>query len=63
MPDSRGRVGTYSDVNGDGVLDLVAQFRVADMALAPGSWTLQLDGTALAGDCVRGADRILVVTP
>ena len=63
VPNSRGRLATYSDVNRDGVLDLLAQFRVADMALEPGDWTLRLDGTALAGDRVRGADRILVVTP
>lgn len=63
VPNSRGRLTTYTDVNRDGVLDLVTQFRVADMPVAPGDCTLQLDGTALQGDRVRGADRVLVVTP
>jgi hypothetical protein len=62
-PNARGRLATYSDLNHDGVLDLVTQFRVCDLALAPGNWTLELDGTALASDRVCGSDRTLVLAP
>lgn len=61
--DARGRMGSYSDVNHDGVLDFVVKFRAADLAITSGELTLQLDGTALAGDCVRGSDRAVVLAP
>ncbi len=61
--DPRGRMGSYSDVNHDGVLDFVVRFRAADLAIEAGELTLQLDGTALAGDCVRGSDRAVALTP
>ena len=61
--DPRGRMGSYSDVNHDGILDFVVRFRAADLALTFGELTLQLEGTALAGDCVRGSERAVVLAP
>jgi hypothetical protein len=63
VPMSRRSVGALFDVNADGALDLVLLFRAADMQLAPGACAIQLDGTAIAGDRVRGSDRVLVVSP
>jgi len=64
-PVQRGRaiLGTYSDLNGDGVLDLVLRFRPADMQLQEGAMRLLLEGTTLAGERVRGSDAAFVVTP
>jgi len=61
----RGRVshGTYTDLNGDGVLDLVMRFCPADMQLEQGTVRLVLEGTTLAGESVRGSDTAFVVTP
>jgi hypothetical protein len=56
-------VGTYADLNADGVLDLVLRFRPADMQLQQGAVRLMLEGTTLAGERVRGSDAALVVTP
>jgi len=64
-PVQRGRatLGTYSDLNGDGVLDLVLRFRPSEMQLQQGAMRLLLEGTTLAGERVRGSDAALVVTP
>jgi hypothetical protein len=59
----RGRLGTYSDLNGDGVLDLVLRFCPAEMQLEQGAVRLVLEGTTLAGERVRGSDTALAVTP
>lgn len=64
-PVQRGRaaLGTYADLNADGVPDLVLRFRPADMQLHQGSMRLLLEGTTLAGERVRGSDLAFVVTP
>jgi len=59
----RSSLGTFTDLDGDGRMDLLLQFRVADMQLPVGDATLTLDGTALAGDHVRGSGRVVVLAP
>lgn len=59
----RARLGTYADLNGDGQLDILLQFRAAEMQLAQGSATLVFEGTAIEGDRVRGSGRVLVLAP
>jgi hypothetical protein len=50
------------DVNGDGVLDLVAQFPIASLALRPGDTVAVLSGALNDGREIRGQDAV-VVTP
>jgi hypothetical protein len=59
----RQQLGTYQDVNGDGKLDLVVQFRPSEMQLQAGDATLMLEATALAGDQVRGSVNVRVFSP
>lgn len=56
-------LSTSSDVNGDGVLDLILNFRPSEMLLDPRATSLVLEGTTLAGERVRGTDRVLVLAP
>jgi len=57
----RRRTGVYQDVNADGKVDLVLRFRPAEMDLRTGDATLVLEGTALAGDRVRGTGSVRVL--
>ena len=59
----RQRLGTFTDLDGDGQMDLLLQFRTADMQLRLGDATLVLDGTAVIGDRVRGSNDVQVVAP
>jgi hypothetical protein len=59
----RHQIGTYQDVNGDGRLDLVVQFRPSEMQLQEGDATLVLEATALVGDQVRGSANVRVFSP
>jgi hypothetical protein len=59
----RRQIGTYQDVNGDGRLDLVVQFRPSEMQLEAGDATLLLEATALAGDEVRASANVRVLSP
>jgi hypothetical protein len=59
----RQRLGTFTDLDGDGQMDLLLQFRTAEMQLQPGNATLFLDGASLIGDRVRGSNDVQVVAP
>ena len=52
---------SYSDVNGDGRLDLVAWFDVAVLGLQEGSVELTLTGRLLDGTSIRGSGMAMVV--
>lgn len=64
-PVTRGRtwLSNASDLNGDGVLDLILHFRPSEMLLDARTTTLVLEGTTLAGERLRGTDRVLVLAP
>ena len=56
-------IGTSTDLNGDGRLDLLVRFRTADMQLPLGDAQLTFEGAALTGDQVRGSGHLLVLAP
>jgi hypothetical protein len=49
---------SISDVNGDGHLDLVANFNLQDLELACGDMQLHLTGNLSEGSTIRGSDRL-----
>ena len=49
------------DVNGDGEVDLLCQFRILDLALRPGEATLVLEAKTYDGQRIRGEDRVRVI--
>jgi hypothetical protein len=51
------------DVNGDELIDLVAQFPIQDLKLKPSSTELLLCGLTLGGRRVCGRDRIEIIRP
>jgi RNA polymerase sigma factor (sigma-70 family) len=51
------------DLNGDGRLDLLAKFKVAEMSLAHGKYQACLTGQVLDGRSFQGCDEIHVVGP
>jgi hypothetical protein len=63
VPFGKGPFGTFTDLNGDGELDLLLYFRPADMQIAPGSATLLLEGSTFAGENFQGEDVIQVLAP
>ncbi len=59
----KGTLATYSDLDGDGALDMVLSFRPEAMAVIPGPVVLTLDGTTLSGERVRGEALVRIVEP
>ena len=59
----KGTLATYSDLDGDGALDMVLSFRPEAMAVIPGPAVLTLDGTTLSGERVRGEALVQIVEP
>lgn len=61
LPPRRGTPGTDADLNGDGTLDLVLDFRPADMDLTAGRMTLVLEGMTFEGHRLHGEARVQVL--
>jgi hypothetical protein len=49
------------DVNGDGSVDLLCQFRILDLALRPGEAALVLEAKTYDGQRIRGEDTVRVI--
>lgn len=52
---------SFEDANGDGLLDLILHFSIADLHLAPTDTILVLEGLTMSGETVRGEDGIRVI--
>jgi len=59
----KGSLATYSDLNGDGTLDMVLSFRPEEMNVIPGPAVLTLEGSTLSGERVRGQALVRVLEP
>jgi hypothetical protein len=57
----KGKIASCEDVNGDGFVDLVLHFPVADLEVADDATSLLLTGSLVNGDELRGSDSIRVV--
>lgn len=55
--------GTFTDLNGDGRIDLLMRFRAAEMQLAPGQTEVELDCLSLAGERVQGTGHLDLLVP
>jgi hypothetical protein len=58
-----GNIGSLEDVDGDGDLDLVAQFPAVDLALTESDTKALLEGQTIDGKSIEGTDSINVVPP
>lgn len=56
-----GIVGSLTDVDGDGDLDLVVQFDTLDLQLTEADTTAVLEGSTSDGRAITGTDSIIVV--
>ena len=63
VPSRKGGLGTYTDCNADGAVDLVVTFRPAEMHIAPGPATLVLEGSTFGSERLRGEARVQVIAP
>jgi hypothetical protein len=64
MPVASGTGGaTLTDLNADGIDDLILHFRPADMQVDVGAVVLPLQGQTLAAESFRGEDAVIVTAP
>ncbi|MGH8247948.1 MAG: hypothetical protein ACREUU_16120, partial [Gammaproteobacteria bacterium] len=54
-------VASFADVNRDGLLDLVLQFRARDLQLTSADTQAVLKGTTFSGQRIRGVDAVRIV--
>ena len=57
------RIGAYEDVNGDGFMDLVVQFPVADLGLEEADTEATVTGILNDGTPFEGTDSVRIAQP
>ncbi len=63
VPQGKGTLGSFVELNGDTTPDLVLYFRPADMQLLPGTATLVLEGSTFAAERLQGQALVHVLQP
>ncbi len=58
-----GNGGSFADVNGDGLLDLVLHFEISALELNPGDTEAPLEGQTFDGFSITGTDTVNIVGP
>ena len=54
-------MASYSDVNGDGILDLVLQFSIDALQLTTTSTKASLVGKLIGGAVIKGSDSVRII--